>query len=207
MIGSSDSVHSRSVRTPLPGPDLLARVRDGDRDARRALFEAWAPVVLRWCAHLGGPGVDPEDAAHDVLVTAMNRLDTLRHADRFDAWMFGITRRVLTAHRRSGWVRRWLPGLLGEVPDAAEGPSVACERNQLAARVRAVLDELPTDLREVLVLCDVEERPDEAVAALLDLPAGTVKSRLRRARARFQQLARRSALAPDTLVAQAGGAR
>lgn len=206
MIGPPPPPHRGSMHLPRPGPELLARVLAGDRGARRELFEAWAPIVLRWCGSLGGPHVDAEDAAHDVLVTAMTRLPTLQHPERFDAWMFGITRRVLARHHRAGWVRRWIPGLLGEVPDTREGPGAACERSELAGRVRLVLAELPADLREVLVLCDVEERPDEAVAALLDLPAGTVKSRLRRARARFEVLARRHALTTETL-ARAGGAR
>jgi RNA polymerase sigma-70 factor (ECF subfamily) len=205
VIAPRPLLHCQRVRPPLPGSELLTRVRDGDREARRDLFEAWAPVVLRWCVHIGGPGIDAEDAAHDVLVTAMDRLATLRQADRFDSWMFGITRRVLAAHRRSGWFRRWLPGVLGDVPDSAEGPGAVCERNETVLRVRVVLDGLPTELREVLVLCEIEERPDEDVAAMLELPTGTVKSRLRRARARFNELARRSALAPDTLVTHAGG--
>lgn len=206
MIDPPASAHRAHVHPSRPPPELLDRVLDGDRAARRALFEAWAPVVLRWCACLAGPSVDPEDAAHDVLVTAMTRLPSLTRPDRFDSWMYGITRRVLARHRRAGWVRRWLPGLMGDVPDLREGPGALCERTELAGRVRRVLGELPDDLREVLVLCDVEERPDEAVARLLDVPTGTVKSRLRRARARFEQLARRHALAPETL-AHAGGTR
>lgn len=205
MIGPSGGSHCRDVRNPCPSPELLERVCEGDREARRTLFETWAPVVMRWCAHLGGPHVDPEDAAHDVLVTAMTRIHSVQHPDRFDAWMFGITRRVLTAHRRRGWLRRWIPGMMGDVEDLREGPSAAYERTERSAKVRAVLDELPADLREVLVLCDIEERPDEHVAALLGIPTGTAKSRLRRARERFEVHARRHDLGPGERSRQVGG--
>ncbi|MDP2312393.1 MAG: RNA polymerase sigma factor [Pseudomonadota bacterium] len=207
MIDPPASQHYSGVRSSRPGPELLARVADGDREARRDLFEAWAPIVLRWCAHLGGPNVDPEDAAHDVLVTAMARLPSLVHPDRFDAWMFGITRRVLVSHRRSGWVRRWLPGLMGDIADPREGPGHITERHERAGRVRAALEEMPGELREVLVLCDLEERTDAAVSVLLGLPSGTVKSRLRRARVRFSELARRHGLSADSLTLHAGEGR
>ena len=182
---------------PLPTPALLDAAAAGDLDARQRVFRDWAPVVLRWCKGLGGPKVDPEDAAHDVLVTALTRLPTLREVARFDAWMFGITRRVLTAHRRTAWIRGWIPGLSVDVPDGAEGPNRRIERDQTGAQVHAILERLPADHREILVLCDLEERSDEAAAALLGVPVGTAKSRLRRARERFQILAEREGLPTD----------
>ena len=73
-------------------------------------------------------------------------------------------------------------------------------------RVQEVLSELPLDLREVLILCDLEERPDESVALLLGIPAGTVKSRLRRARRQFTDAAIAAGLGPDVLGPGASGA-
>ena len=57
------------------------------------------------------------------------------------------------------------------------------------ATVRAVIDKLPDDLREVLVVCDLEERTDTEAASILGIPDGTLKSRKRRARGRFRALA------------------
>jgi RNA polymerase sigma-70 factor (ECF subfamily) len=62
------------------------------------------------------------------------------------------------------------------------------ERSSVADRVWDALDRLAAQHREVLVLCDLEERADSEVAALLGLPKGTVKSRLRRARAHLRAL-------------------
>src|SRR5688500_1247992 len=84
---------------------------DAPPDARTRLVETWLPVVLRWCATLGGPRVDPEDAAQEVLIVAMRRIDALYGDERAAAWLFGITRRVLAQHRRRAWARRWIPGL------------------------------------------------------------------------------------------------
>ena len=179
---------------------------EGHGSSQDALFEAWLPVVLRWCVRLGGPKVDAEDAAHDVLVTALTRLHTLRNPDDFPAWLFGITRRTLAWHRRRAWVKRWVPGLVPEVTETRPSPERAVASQELGVRVQEVLSELPLDLREVLILCDLEERPDESVALLLGIPAGTVKSRLRRARRQFTEAAIAAGLGPDVLGPGASGA-
>jgi RNA polymerase sigma factor (sigma-70 family) len=160
----------------------------------RDQLDAWLPTVLRWCVRLGGPRVDAEDAAHDVLVTAMLRIDDLRDPAAIGAWLFGITRRTLAAHRRRAWARHWLPGWFADPVDPARGPLGEAEHGEVARRVAAVLAELPAELREVLVLCEVEERSDDEAAALIGIPTGTAKSRLRRARHAFAAKARHHGL-------------
>ena len=59
-----------------------------------------------------------------------------------------------------------------------------------------MLDQMPDDLRAVLVLCDIEDRTDPEAAEILDLKVGTAKSRLRRARARFKELCIKNGIAP-----------
>ena len=71
--------------------------------------------------------------------------------------------------------------------DPRPGP----DHDPVAARVHRALDALSEDLRAVLVLCDLEERPAPEAAALLGVPEGTVRSRLRRARHAFAEEARR----------------
>jgi RNA polymerase sigma-70 factor (ECF subfamily) len=182
------------VTPALPIAELVVAVRQGDAEARARLVDAWLPVVLRWCTCLAGPTVEPEDAAHDVLLLALTRIDQLRVAEAFPAWIFGMTRRVLADRRRAAWVRRWLPWPLVEPADPADGPARRHERDEVAARVQGILDQLAAPHREVLVLCDVEERTGEEAAVLLGVPLGTVKSRLRVARARFETLARTAGL-------------
>lgn len=177
---------------------LLPAVIAGDPLARDRFVAEWGPVVLRWCCRLGGPRVDPEDAAHDVIERVLERLHTLREPRAFGTWLFHSTRHVVADHRRRAWVRRWVPGLLPERPDPTEGAMRRIERDETARRVQAALDALPADLREVLVLCELEERNGAEAAELLAVPLGTVKSRLRRARAAFAEEARRRGLAPDS---------
>lgn len=168
----------------------------GDRDELEGLIAAWLPVVVGWCARMGGPRVDAEDAAHDVLMVVARRIGSVFAADQFPAWLFGITRRTLARHRRRAFVARWIPGLSVEVADPAASPIRLYAVAETNRRVQELLEEMNPQDREVLVLALLEERPDTEVAAILEIPLGTMKSRLRRARDRFLKHARAKNIYP-----------
>ena len=174
--------------------ELVGQAIRNEPGARDHLLELSLPAVLTWTTRLGGPKVDPEDAAHDALMIVWTKLDSLRDPNRYSAWLYGIVRRVLAAHRRRAWVKRWVPGVDAEQPDRTPTPAAEAEQGELVRGVRDALEKLPPKQREVLVLCEIEERSDVEVAELLGVPLGTVKSRLRLARARFAQAAARLSL-------------
>src|SRR5687767_3360448 len=107
----------------MTAPETLRLAQTGDRDARDALLQDWLPVVLRWCTTLGGPRVDAEEAAHDVLLVMLRRIDRVYDADRLPSWLFGITRRTVARHRRKAWFRYWVPGVVPDRADRADGPA------------------------------------------------------------------------------------
>ena len=180
-------------------------VRTGDPEALDALFTTWAPVVLQWCRRLGGPRVDADQAAQEVLLVLFRRVHTVVARQALPAWLMSVTRRVLAQHRRAAWGRRWVPGWSGEERSSGIGPQEEVEAAELARSVWEILDVLPHMIREVLVLCELEGRSSVEVAGLLDIPVGTVKSRLRRARARFRSLAEEDGLGTDLLADGEGG--
>lgn len=188
-----------------PDAHELAAARDGHPEAQNALIARALPSVLAWCARLGGPRVDPEDAAQDVMIVVLARLHTVAHPDRFPAWVFGITRRVLAQHRRRVWLRRWLPEPAEESADWTHHPGARAELSEMGRRVQAALAELPQAQREVLILCDLEDRSDSEAADLLRIPLGTVRSRLRLARTRFLTVAAEHGLSGAELVERPGG--
>ncbi len=189
-------------------PADVEDAQQGHDAARDRLVDAALPLVLGWCSRLGGPKVDPEDAAHDVLMTALARLHSLEDVERFGPWLYGITRRTLAGHRRRAWVKRWVPGAtVFEAADPAPGPDHHRELSEIGAQVQAVLERLPPAQREVLVLCVVEERSATEAAALLGVPSGTIKSRLRLARERFRRLAEQRGLDAWILPVTEGSTR
>ena len=134
---------------------------------------------------------------------ALERLHTLRDPRALPGWLYQLTRRTVIDHRRQAWFRRWVPGASWEGPSYEHCPERAYGDADLARKVHAAIDRLPTELREVLVLCDVEERNAVEVAELVGVPLGTVKSRLRRAREYFAVEARRRGLTPDGVFGEA----
>jgi RNA polymerase sigma factor (sigma-70 family) len=171
---------------PRSKGEVVREAIAGDPDAIDEVVDAWVERLYAWCARLGGPNVDAEEAAHDVLMLFVRRHATIREPDRLASWMFSACRRVVANHRRRAWWRRWWPGPVGERGATwdAEGDLHDAERS---VRVRAVLDRMGAGDREVLTLCYLEDTSIAEASAILGLPEGTVKSRLHHARARFRE--------------------
>jgi RNA polymerase sigma-70 factor (ECF subfamily) len=177
---------------PVPDRDALAR---GEPAAVEAFYRENARTVLRWVIRLGGPRLDAEDVAHDVFVTALRNVGRYRPDHKPEAWLFGITRRVVANARRKVWLKRMV-GLEREPPSVEPGADVRLDRLRRRRLVQEVLDTLSEAHREVLVLFDLDGRTAPEVAEMLGLSVGTVYSRLHHARRRFAEAlgAGRSAL-------------
>lgn len=171
-----------------PDPRLIELALDDIDGAVDQLARAWLPIVYRWCHKLGGRRMDTEDAAHEVLIIMCRRLDKVASAEQFPSWLYGITKRVIANHRRRAWFKRWMGApTRDDRPASGQGPEEDARAAQERAAVWEALEALSAPHREVLVLCELEERPGSEVAQLTGLPLGTVKSRLRAAKAAFRQ--------------------
>jgi RNA polymerase sigma-70 factor (ECF subfamily) len=175
---------------PASDPDLLRAAARGQLAAWDSVVGDWLPVVVGWCRRLGGRDLDVEDLAHDVFVQVFDDLVELRDPVAFPAWLYRITRGRIGKAREKAQRRE---RLLRLVPFAgSRGPDV---RDVGAGEaVLDLLQQLPEEQREVLVLCLVEEHTREEAATLLQVPVGTVKSRVRLGTARFRALAEAAGL-------------
>ncbi len=155
-----------------------------EREARlRRAVEAHADAVWRFVRRMGVNEADAEDAVQQVLVVFARKLDVV-DAEAELGFLLGTALRVARDRRRSYARGREVPG--DEVIAREVSPSPSQDEALDAQRARRVLDELlaqlPDDLRAVLVMCDLEEVTMSEAAQALEIPAGTVASRLRRAR-------------------------
>ena len=131
---------------------------------------------------------DAEDVAQEAFVQAYRRFRQLRDRTRFRAWLVRMTWR-LALDRQRGERRRltrdttWANG----APITVPAPAEPLERLRAQELWRAI-DVLPPKLRMVLVLANIEGHGMADVAALLGIPAGTVKSRLFEARRRLKEM-------------------
>ncbi|MEZ4444748.1 MAG: sigma-70 family RNA polymerase sigma factor [Polyangiaceae bacterium] len=157
-----------------------------------ALAETHHHFVWRTLRRLGVIGADTDDATQQVFLVALRKIDRIA-AGKERSYLYSVTIRVARAHLRKGRRRREEPIDDLTLSAPGEGPQRAAELAQARRTLERILDELPLDLREVLVLVEIEELPTPAIAEILGLPRGTVASRLRRARHAF-----RAALAQHT---------
>lgn len=171
----------------MPSEALFASVMDEVPGAMDRLLEAWLPVVIAWCGRFGGPRVNREDAAHDVLIVVIKNWRRVESPAKFRPWLFSVMRNVTSRHRSWAWVRRWVPGDLPEQADPYS--TLRTEYSDTSRWVWEVLDNLPAKQREVVLLCDLEGWTREEVATLLGISSGTVKGRLRLGREKFRRIA------------------
>jgi RNA polymerase sigma-70 factor (ECF subfamily) len=128
-----------------------------------------------------------EDIAQEALTKAYRNLRMLRRPDRLRAWLVRITWRLAIDHQRSAKRR----GNRESAPTTAAMPQDAADvlaSRERSTRLWAAIDALPEKLRIVTVLAGIEEHDIREVGLLLDLPEGTVKSRLFLARQRLREL-------------------
>jgi RNA polymerase sigma factor (sigma-70 family) len=154
---------------------LVRRAQRGDPLAASHLIETLAPYVSRLCGPIALR--DGQDAAQEALLAIFRGLRTLRDPLALLGWVRAIT--VREAVKVANRTAMTIPAELSDVP--AKGDPM------LAADVQDVLRRLSPEHRAVLTLRDLEGLGEEAVSALLAVPAGTVRSRLFRARNSFRK--------------------
>lgn len=122
-----------------------------------------------------------DDLAQEALVRALGKREQLREAQALPAWLMAILNNCWRDHLRRRHPHED-PGALDELEYPGEGPEDSACRGQVVDRVRQAVARLPLGQRQVLTLVDLEECGYAQVAAILDIPIGTVMSRLARAR-------------------------
>jgi RNA polymerase sigma-70 factor, ECF subfamily len=158
-----------------------------------ALVTQHSDFVWRSLVRLGVPRADAEDAVQQVFLVVARKLDQIE-LGRERAFLFGTALRIAARARRTKERRR---EVLEKDPieqiDPTPGPDVLLDRAHARAVLDRILDAMPLDLRAVFVLFELEQASTAEIATLLDLPAGTVASRLRRAREHVQAAVKRIA--------------
>jgi RNA polymerase sigma-70 factor (ECF subfamily) len=154
---------------------LMARFRDGDREALATIYRTHHPAVYRFALYMTN---DPDSAAEVVQEAFVWFID---HPAAFDSargslpcFLSGVARKMLLRRKRDK--QRMQP--LADTP-----VRVNLDGAIEASRLHAAILELPADYRAVVVLCGIESRSYEEAATILQCAIGTVRSRLHRAKA------------------------
>ena len=177
--------------TPDELDALALRAAAGDRDALEELLAAVQPRVRRICGRMLLFPEDAEEAAQDALLLVATRIGSFAGRSRFTTWLHAVASNSARSTYRT-LKRRAAERLTDELPVAADPRTtsvIAGSRLDLLEALEVVGAERP-ELVEPLVLRDVQQLDYAEIARLLDVPLGTVKSRIHSARAAVRPLLR-----------------
>jgi len=175
----------------LPDPELIDRVRAGDGEAFGDIVKRHQDRLYNTVYRLVGSAEDARDIVQDVFVKAFENLEAFRGGSSLYTWLFRIAVNTSLSHRRKRkWIHLGMAG--GDDGDEAGRPPLADPASAdpsdplVAAETEALIQEainaLDDEHRTIVVLRDIQHCDYREIADLLDLPPGTVKSRLHRAR-------------------------
>ena len=166
--------------------------------ALKGQTEAFGQLVLKYqdrlfntVVHVVGHAEDARDIVQEALVQAFLKLESFRRQSAFYTWLYRIAFNVAITHRRRR--RPMMSTDRGreannmDPPDHDDSPAEALERKERCRQVRRAIAQLEEEHRAVLVLREIDGCCYETIAEILDLPVGTVRSRLHRARLQLRE--------------------
>jgi len=173
----------------IPGDgDLVARMRDGDHEALRAIVQRYQDRIFALIYGIVRDRHEVEDVAQEVFLKAFTRIGAFDGRSRFYTWLYRVAANTAKDHVKKRSRRPSVP--LAEdanIESGTVGPAASAERHELRQRVRDAIQALPPRYREVLALRELEGMSYNEIAAVLKVSIGTVESRLHRARTRLKR--------------------
>lgn len=170
---------------------IIARVSDGETDAFEVLVNAHERRVYSLCLRMTGNPEDAEDLAQEAFVRAYQSIAGFKGESGFGSWLYRLAKNICIDFLRRE-KRREKSSLTYldeggnavdiEVPDERFAPDRALEQRQTAEAIGRGLDTLTPEHRDILILREIHGKSYDEIAEALGLTAGTVKSRISRAR-------------------------
>ncbi len=172
---------------PPSSPDLLLarRAAGGRADAWAELLALYGERVYNLAVHFAGSPEDAEDLTQEIFLRLYQNLRLYRGDVPLAGWALRLSRNLCIDHYRRSRRERRSAALSDEVLaslPAGDDPQAEAQKRQQLRAVYRGLEEMPEDLAEVVLLRDLQGWSLEETAASLEVPVGTIKSRLHRAR-------------------------
>src|SRR5260370_29277477 len=182
-----------------PDSSLVSRCLRGDEPSWEELVRLHTRKVYALCYRFTGSGSEAQDLTQEVFLRVFRTLRTFRSTEgSFGTWLARVTRNLLIDHYRRSRQERVTDSIQEPLPILEETGAVASARpdQMVAGReaseiLQATLQKLSPDLREAVILRDLQEMEYREIAEVLAIPEGTVKSRINRGRAELARLLRK----------------
>jgi len=185
-VGNGGQQPSVTARAPSAPSGITGKGTSSALDLA-TIYDDHADFVWRVAKRLGVPEGALEDVMHDVFVIVHRRLDDYDGRAALTSWLYGITRGVASNYRRGRAREARRIEHAQPKPQTLPPTDDAARRREAAAFVRAFLETLDPDKREVFTMVDLEGLSVKEVAALLRINVNTAHARLRAARLAFKR--------------------
>jgi len=169
--------------------ELVERAKRGDRRAFRMLVDRHKRMVFNVAWRMLRNREDAEDAAQEAFLRAFRSMRTFRRQAKFSSWLVQIAVNVCLSFVESVYAKQTFVELREEADgtdscfiDGEMNPEDIVARKDFGERIRALVGTLPPRYRAVITLYYLEERSYREVAEILEIPLGTVKTHLHRAK-------------------------
>lgn len=188
-------VPAAAESSPLGEQQLVEAHRQGDPDAMGRLLRLYQRRIFSICFRMLRDEHEARDLTQDAMVKVLEGLESYDGRSKLSTWVIRVTMNCCLSHLRKQRLRRHASldsrpgGRPGELAAGGElSPPRHVEQAQMRSLLVGALDELEPEMRAVLVLRDLQDLEYHRIADVLELPVGTVKSRLFRARAALRAL-------------------
>jgi RNA polymerase sigma-70 factor, ECF subfamily len=173
--------------------DLIERFKKGDLSAFEALVRKYQDRVYNLCRYMLKDREDAQDAAQDVFLKAYGGLKHFRPESSLYTWIYRIAVTTCLDYRRKSRREAFRSEPLTEdLPSNERYPEQLYESGEIPDSIQLALQKLPEKLRAAIVLREIEELSYEEIAEVLHTSAGTVKSRISRAREELRHLLKKN---------------
>ncbi len=170
---------------------LIEETLSGQSSAFGQLVQRYQDRLYNTVVHVAGNAEDARDIVQDAFVQAFLKLETFAGCSAFYTWLYRIAFNLAVTHRRRKRPTRsveHLRELSGMEPtDEGDEPSETAQRREQCGQVRQAIAKLNPEHRGVLVLREIDGCCYETIAEILEVPVGTVRSRLHRARLHLRE--------------------
>lgn len=169
---------------------LIARAKRGDTAAFEALVNHHAQLVYNLALRTLQNQQEAEDVAQEAFVRAWRGLPRFREQARFQTWLYRIVTNL--CYNRLPRLRRELEALpqdeVDSLPDTQQGVETAVISHQQQQQLQQAIDHLPESYRMLITLRHLQQMSYDEIAAVMDMPLGTVKTGIFRARRQLRQM-------------------
>lgn len=191
MVDQSQTLDERRLLSRIEDKDLIKQALAGSQDAYKRLMRKYHNAIFHLIVRMIGYRSEAEDLTQEAFIKAFNALGTFNDEFAFSTWLYKIATNNCIDHLRKRKIRTFsidkpVPTHDGdvqyEIPDSSYRPDTGILESQQTRIIQEAIDALPAKYRRVIVMRHQQEMSYEDIAAELQLPLGTVKAHIFRAR-------------------------